>query len=79
MEKFRCSHVHKGNSFSHFDKIRIQSTLGLKQAPRMAVMRSVRQEDFGKGGGLCCSVAKLSPTLCNPMGCSMPGFPALHI
>ena len=24
------------------------------------------------------SVAKLCPTLCNPMECSMPGFPALH-
>ena len=40
MEKFRCSHVHKGKSFSHFNKIMIQSTLGLKQSPRMAVMRS---------------------------------------
>ena len=26
----------------------------------------------------CCTVAKLCPTLCNPMDCSMPGFPALH-
>ena len=26
----------------------------------------------------CCSVIKLCPTLCNPMGCSMPGFPVLH-
>ena len=25
-----------------------------------------------------CSVAKLYPTLCNPMDCSMPGFPILH-
>ena len=24
------------------------------------------------------SVAELCPTLCNPMECSMPGFPALH-
>ena len=24
------------------------------------------------------SVTKLCPTLCNPMDCSMPGFPALH-
>ena len=24
----------------------------------------------------CCSVAQLCPTLCNPMDCSMPGFPA---
>ena len=26
---------------------------------------------------LYCSVAKLCPTLCNPMDCSMPGFPVL--
>ena len=26
----------------------------------------------------CSLVAKSCPTLCNPMGCSMPGFPVLH-
>ena len=26
----------------------------------------------------CCSVAKLYHTLCNPMNCSMSGFPVLH-
>ena len=26
----------------------------------------------------CCSVAKLDPTLCNPMECTTPGFPVLH-
>ena len=26
----------------------------------------------------CCSVARLCPTLCNPMNCSMPGFPVLR-
>ena len=26
----------------------------------------------------CCSVARLSPTLCDLMDCSMPGFPVLH-
>ena len=26
----------------------------------------------------CCSVAQSCPTLCDPMGCSMPGFPVLH-
>ena len=25
-----------------------------------------------------CSVAQLCPTLCDSMGCSMPGFPVLH-
>ena len=31
--------------------------------------------------GICCHcqlVAKWCPTLCNPMGCSTPGFPVLH-
>ena len=28
---------------------------------------------------ICCySVAKLCLTLCDPMDCSMPGFPVLH-
>ena len=27
---------------------------------------------------LCCSVAKLCPTLCSPMDCSMPGSSVLH-
>ena len=26
----------------------------------------------------CFSVAKLCPTLCDPMDCSIPGFPVLH-
>ena len=26
----------------------------------------------------CSSVAQLCPALCNPMGCSMPGFPVHH-
>ena len=30
----------------------------------------------GRGGGG--SLAQLCSTLCNPMGCSMPGFPVLH-
>ena len=27
---------------------------------------------------ICCSVAELSPTLCDPMDCIMPGIPVLH-
>ena len=26
----------------------------------------------------CCSVAQLFPPLCDPMNCSIPGFPVLH-
>ena len=26
----------------------------------------------------CCSVAKLCPALCDPVDCSMPGFPVLQ-
>ena len=29
-------------------------------------------------GQFCCSVPKLCLTLCNPMDCSTPGFPALE-
>ena len=26
----------------------------------------------------CCSVTQLCSTLCDPMACSMPGFPVIH-
>ena len=26
----------------------------------------------------CCSVTKLCPTFCDPVDCSMPGFPVFH-
>ena len=32
---------------------------------------------FPEGGGRG-SVAQSHPTLCDPMDCSMPGFPVLH-
>ena len=32
-----------------------------------------------KSGCLCCSVAQLCPTLCDPMNCSMPGFLSITI
>ena len=30
------------------------------------------------GSSPCCSVTQSSPILCDPMDCSIPGFPALH-
>ena len=32
---------------------------------------------LNKGGG-CCLVTQSYPTLCDPMNCSLPGFPVLH-
>ena len=29
-------------------------------------------------GSICCSVAQSCPTLCDPVGCSTPGFPVHH-
>ena len=37
----------------------------------------VREREFPKGGS-CCPVAQLCPSLCDPMDCSIPGFPVLH-
>ena len=39
-----------------------------------ATPKAVKQQELP----CCCSVTKLCPTLCDPMGCSMPGFPVLH-
>ena len=38
-------------------------------ASQMAVLREAC---------FCCSVTKSNPSLCNPMGSSMPGFAVLH-
>ena len=35
-------------------------------------------ECIGKGLECCHSVAQSCPTLCDPMDCSMPGFPVLY-
>ena len=32
----------------------------------------------GLSATCCCSVARLCPALCDPVGCSTPGFPVLH-
>ena len=32
----------------------------------------------GGSRGCCCSADKLCPTLCDPMDCSMPGYPVPH-
>ena len=34
---------------------------------------------FSMTSMLCCSVTQSCPTLCDPMDCSMPGFPVHHI
>ena len=40
--------------------------------------RTYFQSIIEKITGCCCSVTKLCWTLCNPVNCSMPGFPILH-
>ena len=30
------------------------------------------------GASCCCLVVQSCPALCDPMGCSTPGFPVLH-
>ena len=38
--------------------------------------RERERESFQSGGG--CPVAQFCPTFCDPMDCSIPGFPVLH-
>ena len=38
----------------------------------------LKERDGGNVYCWCCSVAKLCPTLCNPMNCSTSGSPVLH-
>ena len=50
------------------DNFEVQSIL--RQVPQ----KQVKDQDFS----CCCSVAQSCPTFCDPMDCSMPGFPVLH-
>ena len=45
---------------------------------RGPALKIVRQDQSGIDSGACFLVAKLCLTLCDPMDCSMPGFPVLH-
>ena len=38
----------------------------------------IKVRTYNVVGICCCSVAQTCPTLCNPMDCSMPGFPVHH-
>ena len=44
------------------------------------VIKSLLEENVFEslGSCCCCSVTKLCPTLCDPTGCSTPGFSVLH-
>ena len=42
------------------------------------INKEIRLFIFSTVEDRCCSVAKSCPTLCDPMDCSMPGFPVLH-
>ena len=48
-----------------------------KTTTSMFLTKSYSAENTIQGTS-CCSLTQLCPTLCNPMDCSMPGFPVLH-
>ena len=52
---------------------KLQETVKDREAQCAAVHGVTRNES-----DICCSVAKLCPTLCDPMDCSTTGFPLLH-
>jgi len=52
------------------DILEIRSQVGLGSSTTSKVSGGV--------GYCCCSVAQSCPTLCDPMGCSMPRIPVLH-
>ena len=52
--------------------------LSLLQVPRLCGRNSDPPKVKCHRYICCCSVTKACPTLCSPMDCSMPGFPALH-
>ena len=51
---------------------------GISVLPLETELTSLVLEMLSPNRDCCCSVTKSYPTLCNPMDCSMPGFPVLH-
>jgi len=45
---------------------------------RMGKKMAFKSRPFDSNVCCCCSINKSRPALCNPMDCSMPGFPVLH-
>ena len=50
--------------------------LALKPDSLQLILGSAASQSNSLGGG--CSVTQLCLTLCNPVDCSLPGFPDLH-
>ena len=46
--------------------------------PSLPIFQTVLKPWTRLSSCCCCSIAKLCPTLCNPMICSTPGFPVPH-
>ena len=65
-----------------FKKLETTKLVFLIVVPGSSVLQadSLPSELPGKHSTMCCyfSVAQSCPTLCNPMDCSMPGFPVLR-
>ena len=61
-----------------FVKMSIWCSIGLAQRFIQFFFHNILGKPFGQPNFCCCSVAKSCPTLCDPVDCSRPGFPALH-
>ena len=55
----------------HYDSLLDEASSLSEQQPGLSLLRSLRC--------CCCSVAKSSQTLCDPMDCSTPGSPVLQL
>ena len=64
--------------FVLFSTVKIHSIFCMYQQFFLPVAEQYSARHWSCSSFLFCSVAHSCPTLCNPMDCSMPGFPVLH-
>ena len=64
--------------FVLFSTVKIHSIFCMYQQFFLPVAKQYSARHWSCSSFLFCSVAHSCPTLCNPMDCSMPGFPVLH-
>ena len=85
VERFKSkTWEHRENKNMERQRNNFPSRKTARVTPRAREQETVREggkrckRQSSRGVAACCSVAQSCSTLCNPLDCSMPGFPDLH-
>ena len=80
---YKIRQTFRNSSIRFLEKISVKSNFfpfGESPAEPVLELWLLHRRALSSSSGVtsCCSVTQLCLTLCDPMDCSMPGFPVLH-